>query len=73
MSQAITGRWKGKRNGLPCTITEITEYPNPTNTTAAPLNTYVLVDHEPTTRLAQGQYQILPGNDLVTCDDPDAP
>jgi hypothetical protein len=74
MSQAITGRWSGKRsNGRPCTVTEVTEYPNPTAADAPPLNTYVLVDHEPTTRLAKGQYQILPGNELVTCDDPEAP
>ena len=74
MSQAITGRWNGKRrNGRVCTITEVTEYDHLGPSGGPVRGTYVLVDQEPTERLAKGQYQILPGKELVTCDDPEAP
>ena len=74
MNRAITWRAAGTRgNGARCTILEITEYDYRTWTNAVPRQTYVLVDHEPADRLAKGRYRILPSNELVTCDHPDAP
>jgi hypothetical protein len=75
MQQMITGRWDGKRsNGRTCTVTEVTEYGHSTVLmAAAPNSSYILVDHEPTQRLGKGRYQVLPCNEVVTCDHPDAP
>ena len=74
MQRAITWRSSGTRgNGTRCTITEVTEYDHPSWANAVPRNSYVLVDHEPTARLAKGRYRILTDDQLVTCDHPDAP
>lgn len=74
MNRAITWRSAGTRsNGARCTILEITEYDCRTWANAVPRQTYVLVDHEPADRLAKGRYRILPSEELVTCDHPDAP
>jgi hypothetical protein len=74
MEHMVTGRWSGRRhNGRACTVTEVTQYDRPGVTASPAWGSYLLVDHEPTERLAKGQYLVLPGNEVVTCDDPDAP
>jgi hypothetical protein len=74
MNRAITWRAVGTRgNGARCTILEVTEYDCRTWANAVPRQTYVLVDHEPADRIAKGRYRILPSEELVTCDHPDAP
>ena len=74
MQRAITWRSSGTRpNGRRCTITEVTEYDAVNWAKLVPRETYVLVDHQSAARLGKGQYRILPGGEVVTCDDPDAP
>jgi hypothetical protein len=74
MQRAITWRSTGQRSdGRRCTITEVTEYEPVGWPNAVPRGSYVLVDHESATRLDKGRYRILPRDEVVTCDDPNAP
>jgi len=74
MQRAITWHSRGTRsNGRACTIVEITEYDQLGWAHLIPRGSYVLVDHEPTARIDKGRYRILTGDEVVTCDHPDAP
>lgn len=74
MQTAITWRSNGTRSdGRACTILEITEFEQLGWARLVPRASYILVDHEPTARVDKGRYRILPGNEVVTCDHPDAP
>jgi hypothetical protein len=74
MQRAITWRSRGKRrDGQTCSIVEVTEYEQLDWARLVPRSSYILVDHEPTARVAKGRYRILTGDEVVTCDHPDAP
>jgi hypothetical protein len=75
MVTAITWRSAGRRsNGSRCTITEVTQYDKAGWAAAAvPRGSYVLVDHEAAERLGKGRYRIVPRNEVVVCDHPEAP
>ena len=74
MRQVITGKWSGKRsNGVACTITQVAQYDNPGTPDGKPRDTFLLIDQEPTEWLSKGTYRVLPHNEVITSDDPDAP
>lgn len=71
----VSGRWSGRRGGVACVITQVTEHAPQSVTTEGPATgQYLLVDHEPATRVSPGRYTVdTPGGEVVTCDDPGAP